>query len=199
MEHPKNLIFRYEINRWWLRLTLSQSVKMHTKDRNILEQRIFKDLYINPKIKKILFVGCHLYSSWYHKIFNLSGKKFHTVDSSPDSKIYGSPQKHFTERFELLSNKQELRNKYDCLILNGVFGYGIDEKEDKSKSVDTAYKLLKVGGILVIGFRDMNNPDIDKKTISLNLFEPTSVPSFKSHLVITEHKNNHVFICFKKK
>lgn len=147
----------------------------------------------------MLFVGCHPYSSWYSKIFNLSGKEFHTVDPDKNSKIYGSPKKHFTEKFESLGEKEELQNEYDCIILNGVFGYGIDKSEEKILAIQTSYKILKKGGLLLIGFRKSEVPDFDQKTIDKNLFESTAVPGFESSEIQTGHQNHHVFICFKKK
>jgi len=206
MENKKNQLTKrallstcWKINQFILQLSVNKNRKLLTKDRNIIERIIFRNIYTNPDIKKILFVGCHLYSSWYHKIFNLSGKEFHTIDPDPESKKYGSPQMHITGKFELLKNQPKMFKNYDCVILNGVFGYGINSLADKISALEAAHKILKENAIMLIGFRNQSVPDIDLDIIDEIWFDAHFVPGFDSNFVETGHSNGHSFVCFKNK
>jgi SAM-dependent methyltransferase len=41
---------------------------------------------------------------------------------------------------------------FDTVVLNGVFGYGLDEASAQAKAIEECAKILKPGGLLVIGW-----------------------------------------------
>lgn len=188
---------------WWvtqvaLRILRPSSLQMHTEDRFILEKIIFRSLFLDPSVQRILFVGCHRYSSWYWRVFYLSMKKFYTVDPDPSVAQYGSLKRHFISTFQQLKERPELFGAFDLIILNGVFGYGINTEDEKKDALKTSASLLSPEGRLLIGFRNAAICDFDTKLVDSTFFGSVNVPGYMDTYVDTRHENGHAFICFKK-
>jgi hypothetical protein len=179
---------------------LPQSTKRSTHDRYILEQVIFKDIYINTDYGRILFVGCDSYTSWYPRIFDFrKGIVFETVDPSPGKKTFGARRHHQVTHFEALASWQENKGQYDLIILNGVFNYGLDSLSEKMVALEAVYTLLQAGGRLLIGYRDLEvGPDFELEMIDRTQFVDTPIPGLSCSHYLTKHTNRHSFLCFLK-
>lgn len=172
---------------------------MPTDDRAILEKAIFRELYVARRYRQILFVGCSEFTSWYPELFENTPVAFDTVDSDPEKAPFGSPRRHFVRSFESLSDMAVLRETYDLVVLNGVFGYGIDTSTSKKTALDTAGALLEIGGAMVIGYGDRpDDGDLDPGLIDPAVFAPTTIPGLTTTKHRSTHINGHTFVCYTK-
>jgi hypothetical protein len=173
---------------------------MSTDDRSVLERIIFREIYTSGDYSNILFVGCSQFTSWYPTIFETCPKiTFSTVDSDLQKLPHGSKTHHRVARFETLVNLPETHGFYDLVILNGVFGYGIDSLNDKLTALKTTHAILKPRGKVLIGYRDFENePDLDLTLIDGDQFDKALIPAFTCSRYLTKSENRHTFACFVK-
>lgn len=159
---------------------IPNGMRMRTNDRYIFENIILKNIYLNKFIQDILFVGIHPYSAWYNLL--ILGKKFQTVD--PNRQSYA--KNHITGKIQGLEGE----SLYDCIILNGVFGYGTDTPSDKLEVIETSHKLLRKNGVLLLSYND--SVDLDM----FNKFEQINIPGHDIKMV--KSTNGPIYIAFKK-
>lgn len=194
----------YRIGIWqlanlYIRL-LPNCKKMLTDDRLVLERIIFREIYTSGNYSNILFVGCSPFTRWYPTIFDTCPKiTFSTVDPDLQKLPDGSKTHHRVARFESLITLPETHEFYDLVILNGVFGYGIDSLEDKLAALKTTHAILKPRGRVLIGYRDLENePDLDLTLIDPDQFDRAAIPAFTCSRYLTKSENRHTFACFVK-
>ncbi|MDF5713112.1 MAG: methyltransferase domain-containing protein [Rhizonema sp. NSF051] len=120
------------------------------QDRYILEQKIIPYFVDKQEFTKVLFVGCGSYTKHYEKWFRQ--KDYWTIDINPMKKIYGA-KKHIVGSLGDL-NLYFPENDLDLIICNGVFGWGLNEREEVEKAFTGCYKSLRKGGVLIIGWDD---------------------------------------------
>jgi hypothetical protein len=128
-------------------------VEMHLKSlqRTILEQTIFPFYANRHDIKKVLFVGCDYYTSHYWKFFR--NKEFWTIEPNREKKVFGSKH-HIIDTLENLHHYVQ-PNYCDLIICNGVFGWGINSKEQCEISFQNCYNCLREDGEFMLGWNDL--------------------------------------------
>ena len=178
----------------------ANGLRMPTRDRHILENVIFSNLFSSLSIRRILFVGVHSYSSWYGQLFAARPEiSFVTVDSNPLNSIYGSIGKHWSCNLDLLIYVDYLKESFDVVILNGVFGYGTDTIEAKQRNLQTAHSLLNENGLLILGYRDKHpNYDFTYDLIGNLKFSPCLIPGLPHVYEQSNSDNGHAFASFRK-
>ncbi len=123
----------------------------NSPDRLVLEDIIIPYFNGLQKFHKILFVGCDWYTNPYKKLFK--SKEYWTIEVDDRQKKYGS-ERHIIDSLNNLSKYIE-PGYFDLIIYNGVFGYGINTKEDTEESFNQCFQALREGGILVFGWNDV--------------------------------------------
>ncbi|MDC1292422.1 class I SAM-dependent methyltransferase [Amylibacter sp.] len=133
------------------------------------EQRIYFDNYLIPKYVKdglnILFIG----ADWYNKWIFLNYKKTNwiTIDTLPGNRKFGAENHiigNFPEDLEIILHK----GKFDIIIFNGVYGWGINSEGALQDSMQKMNALLKLNGLIIFGY----NTEKEKNPISRsNLYE----------------------------
>ncbi len=169
-------------------------------DRYVLEQVIFRDLFIRKRYSMILFAGCDSYTRWYPALFErFSNLTFATAEPEEWKKKYGSRKFHWVGRFEDLKALPEQKESYDLVILNGIFGFGTDTSAAKAMTLETAYRLLKPAGTLLIGFNDRsgNSRFIPAQTEAFG-FSPAPIPGMEVSDYLSRGENCHRYVCFVK-
>ena len=173
----------------YIKLIVPKAYKMPTGDRFFLESKLFKEITLNYDNLNILFVGVHKYSSWYATIFNnFTSNTFYTIDLE-----YDYFESKYENNFHVVGNflKYNFSKKFDIVLLNGVFGYGINEvnlqkeailKIHKLLSNDNSYFLFGYNGALKI---EVNNLIKDK-------FKKVKFSNIESDLIVNSN-NNHKF------
>ncbi|PLX27082.1 hypothetical protein C0583_05045 [Candidatus Parcubacteria bacterium] len=120
-------------------------------DRNILESVIFPFILAEFDPQSILDIGREGYQEFYNDFF--TGRDLWTLDYEPKHEEFGSPDKHIVDSVVNLS-KHFKKNQFDFILMNGVFGWGLNDEKDIQKTFNDIFEILKPGGIFVLGYND---------------------------------------------
>jgi Methyltransferase domain len=131
-----------------VRNSLGLTIPIRTDDRRVLEQVIIPYLSAQRNTHRVLFVGCEWYTRHYKKFF--AGKEYWTIDFDPSKSAYGSEGHHIVDSIENIGN-YFTENYFDVIVCNGVFGWGLNTKEQTKNAFGGCYKLLRTGGHFVLG------------------------------------------------
>ena len=176
-------------------------------DRRVLEQVVFRELIVSGKCRKVLFVGCEFYTKWYPRVFEFfTDILFATVEPEPSRARFGSKNHHTVGTMETLADSPGHRSSYDLVILNGIFGFGMDTPEEKTKAFETAYELLKPGGKFLVGYNDIDRLmdqtvlrdkcQYDFDLVDESKFEKSVIPGMEHSDYLTTNLNRHRYVCF---
>lgn len=183
----KNLVY-LPIKRWLLlNFRLDSSYFKKQPDRIWLDTELYPRL---AKLKqgRILFVGCAYYTYESLKLFN-KGVDLVTVDIDESNVIWGG-KKHLVASI-LDIDKYVEPNSFDIVLLNGVFGHGVDSPEMQEQTYKALHTILKPGGLLQIGWNNDLIPDPTALEISKQLFEKTEFDGLPQRT--TFPTSTHVF------
>ncbi|MGC1523540.1 MAG: hypothetical protein WA803_18495 [Steroidobacteraceae bacterium] len=170
---------------------------MLTEDRRILEQVIFAHFRADPSIETVLFVGCDSYTAHYqHRYF--AKHDYWTIDPQTTQRRFGARQ-HVVGRVEELG-RYFPSGYFDLIILNGVYGWGLNSAADCDAAISQCHLCLTGAGELLIGWNDMpgRDPAPLSEVRSLSRFAKRSFPAFGSWRCLTNTPNRHTF-CFYQK
>ncbi len=159
---------------WGFRL-FGIAAPIRLADRTFLEETIFP--WLGATQKTILFVGTRLYTAHYPRL--LPQLDFHTIDIDPKNRIFGTSGKHLTGDVTRLGDYYP--PAFDAVVLNGVIGWGLDDKRDVDAALRQIAGVLKPGGPLILGWNNIprRNTFPLESLEGLGLFTPY-VPSFLS-------------------
>jgi len=170
---------------------------LRTEDRRILEQVIFPYLIADSGLRRILSVGCDWYTRGYNSKF--SGKdEYWTMDILPEQRRYGA-RRHICDSVVTIG-RHFLPSSLDLIICNGVFGWGLNERQDVEKAFAGAHLSLRAGGILLVGWNDVpeHKPFPLEQIESLQLFQPYVFPPLKEACFQTATDNRHTYNFYRK-
>ncbi len=145
-------------------------------DRNVLESIILPHVLAEYNPKTILDIGREDYQAFYNDFFKK--RELHTIDMKPEHEEFGNPGHHTTDNAINLKNHYK-NNFFDFILMNGVFGWGLDDEIDVQKSFNAVYDILKPGGIFILGYNDDVVP-LDKIE-GLNKLKKLYFEPFKNH------------------
>jgi SAM-dependent methyltransferase len=172
---------------------------MPTPDRTFLERVLLRELFLDAATREILFVGCSPYTSWYPYLFVAApGVRFATIDPDPAAARHGSRREHRVARLEDLAGAADEHGRYDAVVLNGVFNYGIDEPAQKRAALEACAAVLRPGGRLVVGYREGTERDFDPADVDSAVFKRVAVPGTDAPTHDTGSQNNHTFVCLER-
>jgi SAM-dependent methyltransferase len=120
-------------------------------DRDFLEQKIFPMLAEDRQIKKILFAGVGSYTWHYFKFF--PQQDFYTIDFDAKKAPFGQPGMHVVGSVVALSDHYA-SDFFDAVIISGLIGYGVNSKQDIDQTYHEAFKVLRPGGMLIMGWNN---------------------------------------------
>jgi SAM-dependent methyltransferase len=182
------------LHRVGARLRIEMPLK--SLQRKVLEQTIIPFYANRHDIKKVLFVGCDYYTSHYWKFFR--SKEFWTIEPDRGKKVFGSKY-HIVDKLENLHRHFE-PDYFDLIICNGVYGWGLNSKEQCEIGFQNCYNYLRGGGELMLGWNDLPErgfvPLENIKSIAKFRHQPHS--PFSSWRYHTGSPNRHVFDFYVK-
>lgn len=151
------------------------------EDRNVLERIIFPDILAGHNPKKILDIGREEYQWFYNKFF--FGRELWTLDRKSTREEFGA-SRHVVG--DVANLKNYFKDSYfDLIVMNGVFGWGLNDPRAIEKTFSAIYDIMKPGGIFIFGFNDF--PDKPMKINAIKalkrfkpfVFKPLDAESFK--------------------
>ena len=145
----RNLYFKHFCNK-----IIKQNIDYERStddDRVVLESIIFPHVLAEYNPRKILDIGREDYQLFYNSFFK--NRELHTIDMEPAHAEFGNPGFHTIDNAINLKDHYA-DNYFDFILMNGVFGWGLDAETDVQKSFKAVYDILKPGGIFILGYND---------------------------------------------
>ncbi len=155
-----------------LRFLLLHVVGVNRRYEEILGNpgRLFMERELLPWLcenySRILFVGTASYTWHYEKLFRQDPDQYTTLDSRPGATVWGAPT-HIVARIEDIALHRP-KDFFDCIVFNGVFGFGIDTPDDMREAAKAMCDVLRPGGLLVVGW----NTDLHVDPEELGVLSP---------------------------
>jgi len=162
-----------------------------SEDRRVLERVIFPYFVQRPEFTKVLFVGCGWYTKVYNKIFR--SKDYWTLEINPALRKYGARQ-HISDSVKNVS-RHFGEGELDLIICNGVFGWGLDARDEAEDTFAACYACLREGGLLIVGWNDVpeHRPFTLGESSSLKSFEAYHFPPLHTTQYLTPASNRHTY------
>jgi hypothetical protein len=91
-----------------------------------------------------------------------AGGEWYTIDSRPSARVWGARKHVIAPIQEAHTHFKE--QGFDAVILNGVFGFGVNSKDEQNDTVHAVEKILHPGGLLLIGW----NTDLTESPLLLS-------------------------------
>jgi SAM-dependent methyltransferase len=151
-------------------------------DRRVLEQIIIPFILSRFEPQTVLEVGREPYEAFYNEFF--VGRELWTVDWDAAKARFGAPKHIIDDAANLRNHFPE--SYFDLVLMNGVFGWGLNHPEAIEKAFAAVYALLAPGGLFVLGWNDTSDlvpVPLDRvqalKEFTPYFFTPLNGTSFK--------------------
>ncbi len=122
--------------------------------------------WLSQHYDRVLFVGTSAYTYQFERLFRRSREQYTTIDLETATRVWGA-------RNHIIAPIQEIgRHRpgghFDCIVFNGVFGFGINDLEDQRAAIKALHDALAPNGLLLVGWNTNLMPDLEE----LGLFAP---------------------------
>ncbi len=145
------------------------------EDRNVLEEIIFPNILTTYNPQKILDIGREDYQHFYNEFFK--DRELWTIDFDPEHAEFGAENNHhIVDDVSNLSEHFKKENDFDFILMNGILGWGLNDKEKIERTINAIFNLLKPGCLFIIGWNDKE----DLTPAPLNEIE--ALKKFKKHI-----------------
>ena len=101
----------------------------------------------------MLFVGCRRYTQFYDRYFADAGTEYWTTDIDPESRRWGVKNRHVVCDIRH-ADAHFPAGHFDAVLLNGVFGFGVDDVAGMNETIVAPVRMTKPSGVLMIGWND---------------------------------------------
>jgi SAM-dependent methyltransferase len=184
---------------WNLKLRLGLKTPIYTEDRIIFEDEIQPYFIKEDQYQNILFVGCEYYTKHYNRWYK--GKNYYTYDYNPRKRRFGC-RKHIIDCIENVETHFE-KESLDLILCNGVYGWGLNERDHANQAFNGCYQSLRPGGVLMVGWNGIDDeryviPCPPNELESLQLFDPFQFPTRKQSRIASEGSFHHVFEFYQR-
>lgn len=124
------------------------------EDRNVLEQIIIPFVLSRFEPETVLDIGREPYEAFYNEFF--TGRELWTVDRDAERARFGSAKHIVDDAAGVRDHFPE--GYFDFVLMNGVFGWGLNEREPIEKAFAAIHAVLSPRGLFVLGWND--TPDL---------------------------------------
>lgn len=188
------------MNKRFLKLLLVKlgiDLYLKSPDRDLLEGTILPWLASQPSSDRVLFVGCDWYTHGYRKWFKPDS--YWTLDYDPDKALFGSRRLHITDSVARLSDHFKA-GSLDLIICNGVFGWGLDKREDIEAAFAAVAQALRPGGLFLFGWNDVpeHRPVALADIQALSALRPHVIAPCGVSQLLTSSELRHTFSLFAR-
>jgi SAM-dependent methyltransferase len=138
----------------------------HEASRVCLERELLP--WLAAHYGRILFVGTSSYTFHYERLFRTD--QYTTIDLQPRNAVWGA-RDHIVAPIEEIGRCRP-HGHFDCVVLNGVFGFGVDDIEHMRRVIQALHDALQPQGFLVVGWN--TNLHADPSPLLATCFEPST-------------------------
>jgi len=180
-----------------VRYALRLPTPMETEDRRVLEQVIFRYYAAQPEFQKILFVGCQWYTRHYQRSF-FPGREWWTIEPDESARKFGGAH-HIVAPLQELE-QHTAAGYFDLIFCNGVFGFGLDARDDCERAFAACHSRLRPGGHFLLGWNDVpaRTPIPLDGIVSLRAFERWTFPPLSTWRYTTNTTFRHTYDFYRK-
>ena len=125
--------------------------------REFLNQRLVSAL-AEAGMTRLLFVGTRPYNRSFYRECEAKGLRVWSVDIDSASARWGAPAGHMIGDVRQL-DKLAGKLRFDAIIFNGMFGFGINSVEDATQTIRGLIRTLEPNGVLIVGWNPGLTPD----------------------------------------
>jgi SAM-dependent methyltransferase len=122
-------------------------------DRRVLEQIIIPFILSRFQPRTVLEVGREPYEAFYNEFF--VGRELWTIDWDAAQAPFGAAKHIVDDAANLRAHFPECY--FDWVLMNGVFGWGLNQPEAIEKALAAVHALLMPGGLFVLGWNDTSD------------------------------------------
>ena len=179
------------------RRAVGRDATMDSPDRKLLEDCILPHYRARPDVREVLFVGTRWYTRGYAE--RLDRQHFVTLDIDPRAARHGSAQRHIVACVSEVE-RHFAPDSLDLIVLNGVFGWGLNDRERMQRALQGFHRVLRPGGELLIGWNDVpgHRPFDLHRVPALAKFEPLRFEPLGVQSVTLPTDNRHCFEFYRK-
>jgi len=127
--------------------------RIDTPDRAILERVVLPAFAADPSLRSLLFVGCERYTRHYTALFAPASERFRTLDIDPRRARFGNIG-HVVAPLQEVGRHLPPRS-VDAVVCNGVYGFGIYDRDELARALRASWSVLRPGGTFVLGWNDV--------------------------------------------
>jgi hypothetical protein len=182
-----------------IRRRLRLPTPLDTADRRVLEKTILPGYLADPTVKRVLFVGCDIYTAHYERLY-FSQHEYWTLEPNPKLRRYGAKWRHVIARLEELANHFSERY-FDLIICNGVYGWGLNSAEQCEAAFAQCRMRLSTGGHLLIGWNDVPTTGASVRladVASLAQFDRFRFPALGTSTYMTDTPYRHTYEFYRR-
>ena len=191
--------FFYGIAKKMLPSSLKLMAKARWKDGRIalrIPDRIFLEEVAIPffrdqkNVERVLDVGTDWYTWRYASLF--PRQEYHSIDFDPGKAKFAGKTHVKGSLLEL--DQYFAEDQFDFVICNGVFGWGINKREEIRTALAQIERCLRRGGFLVVGWNDND----ERRPIGIeeeldDLFLSFTLPPVGASFFDSQTKHRHLF------
>ena len=153
------------------------------EDRVFMEQVLIEHLRARG-VRQALFIGCRPYTSHYPRLFSAAGITLWTVDIDAQAAAFGHAGHHLTASL-LALRPADFPVRLDAAVVNGVFGYGVNQAADIDRALRVLAQLLPTGASLLLGWN--RDRSVDPLTLpSAAAFAPLPLADGRTRVDFTQ-------------
>lgn len=180
-----------------LRYLMHLPARMETEDRRVLEAVIFPYFATLPTVRSVLFVGCDWYTRHYERS-HFKGKRYWTIDPDPGRRKFAGKQ-HLVDGIERL-DRHFPPEHFDLIVCNGVYGFGLDSREQCELAFEVCHSRLVHDGYFVLGWDDIpaRTPVPLGEIESLKRLRPFPFTPLGSSRYVTSTPYRHTYDFYRK-
>lgn len=170
---------------------------LNTEDRRVLERIIFPYFLEDSRYRDVLFVGCSWCTRGYNRLFEAS-KNYWTMDIAPWKRRYGA-KLHVVDGIQN-TGRYFKPGTLDLIFCNGVYGVGLDERNEIETAFSACITSLRPQGILVLGWNNTErlNPCPPDTWECLRSLRPFVFPPLQTAEFETNTPDRHTYSFYRR-
>jgi SAM-dependent methyltransferase len=178
-------------------IPLGIDTRKKRRDRVVLETVLFPALLHSQEYHRILFIGCAWYTLHYPRLF--ASKQFSTLEIDGQAAPYGASIHHVDSCEHL--DRYYTAGELDCIVFNGVFGFGLDDRASVERTLDAMHRCLRPDGLLIFGWNDLprHRPFPPFELAAWDQFSKSVFPPLNTDVFLSDPVNRHQFHFFRNR
>jgi len=149
--------------------------------------------WVSRNCASVLFVGTGPYVYQFEKLFR--SRHYMTIDPDPAVAVWGA-RRHVVGLVQDIG-RYAAKSSFDCIIMNGVFGFGVNEPADMRGTIKALHEVLQPDGLLIVGWNTNLHDDPEGLEIYTPYFVPNDRPPFNGRRVF-DLPETHVYGFYRR-